>query len=131
MGAWPGTVTFRHPDLGRVLFCHGTPWSETDGFTHLTAEESLRPVFEGVAADVVVCGHTHMQFDRVVGATRVVNAGSVGQPFGEPGANWLLPAEEMAAAFANLSFSSNAPRWPPPNKRLPPTAAAAILNRRG
>jgi len=35
-----------------------------------------------VAADVVVCGHTHMQLDRRVGGVRVVNAGSVGMPFG-------------------------------------------------
>ena len=31
-----------------------------------------------------------MQFDRTIGATRVVNAGSVGMPYGEPGAYWLL-----------------------------------------
>ncbi len=31
-----------------------------------------------------------MQFDRMIGATRVVNAGSVGMPFDEPGAYWLL-----------------------------------------
>jgi hypothetical protein len=39
---------------------------------------------------MVVCGHTHMQFDRMIGSIRVVNAGSVGMPFGEPGADWLL-----------------------------------------
>jgi len=31
-----------------------------------------------------------MQFDRMIGSVRVVNAGSVGMPFGEPGADWLL-----------------------------------------
>jgi hypothetical protein len=31
-----------------------------------------------------------MQFDRMIGSTRVINAGSVGMPFGEPGAYWLL-----------------------------------------
>ena len=31
-----------------------------------------------------------MQFDRTIGTVRVVNAGSVGMPFGEPGAYWLL-----------------------------------------
>jgi hypothetical protein len=30
-----------------------------------------------------------MQFDRMVGTVRVVNAGSVGMPFGELGADWL------------------------------------------
>jgi diadenosine tetraphosphatase ApaH/serine/threonine PP2A family protein phosphatase len=42
------------------------------------------------ALEVVVCGHTHVQFDRQMGKTRVVNAGSVGEPYGEPGAHWLL-----------------------------------------
>jgi hypothetical protein len=31
-----------------------------------------------------------MQFDRQVGSTRVVNAGSVGEPFGAAGAYWLV-----------------------------------------
>jgi len=39
---------------------------------------------------MVVCGHTHMQFDRRVDDVRIVNAGSVGMPFGEAGAYWLL-----------------------------------------
>jgi diadenosine tetraphosphatase ApaH/serine/threonine PP2A family protein phosphatase len=59
-------------------------------FTRLTREDRLLPVFEGLNVPVVVCGHTHMQFDRMIGRTRVLNAGSVGMPFGEPGAYWLL-----------------------------------------
>jgi len=31
-----------------------------------------------------------MQFDRMVGSTRVVNAGSVGMPYGHPEADWLI-----------------------------------------
>ena len=48
------------------------------------------PIFEALNLPLVVCGHTHMQFDRTIGKTRVVNAGSVGMPFQEPGAYWLL-----------------------------------------
>jgi len=73
-----------------VLFCHSTPRSEAEIFTRLTPEERLLPIFEGLKASVAVCGHTHMQFDRMVGRTRVVNAGSIGEPFGAPGAFWLL-----------------------------------------
>jgi diadenosine tetraphosphatase ApaH/serine/threonine PP2A family protein phosphatase len=76
--------------LGRVLFCHATPRNDTEIFTRLTAEEILVPVFASAQADVVICGHTHMQFDRRVGDVRVINAGSIGTPFGEPGAYWLL-----------------------------------------
>ena len=72
------------------MFCHATPRNETEIFTRLTPEERLAPVFAGVDASVVVCGHTHMQFDRMVGGLRVVNAGSVGMPFGTTGADWLM-----------------------------------------
>jgi diadenosine tetraphosphatase ApaH/serine/threonine PP2A family protein phosphatase len=61
-----------------------------DTFTSRTSDEHLLPIFADLDASLVVCGHTHMQFDRVVGSTRIVNAGSVGMPFGEPGAYWLL-----------------------------------------
>jgi predicted phosphodiesterase len=87
---WPPTVRLEVPGLGDVLFCHATPRSDREILTVLTPEERLLPIFETVAASVVVCGHTHMQFDRMVGRTRVVNAGSVGMPFGHAGAYWLL-----------------------------------------
>ncbi|MGE3275127.1 MAG: metallophosphoesterase [Vicinamibacterales bacterium] len=90
IGAWPDTVTVEIPGLGPVLFCHATPRNDTDIFTRLTPEAELRPVFEAVEAPLVVCGHTHMAFDRTIGLTRVVNAGSVGMPFGPSGADWLL-----------------------------------------
>lgn len=88
--SWPKTTCINITGLGSVLFCHATPRDENEIFTRLTAEERLAPMFAGVNASVVVCGHTHMQFDRKIGAVRVVNAGSVGMPFGEPGADWLL-----------------------------------------
>jgi len=77
------------------LFCHSTPRSETEVFTRRTSEERLRPVVDGLGASVLVSGHTHMQFDRRVGATRVVNAGSIGMPFGAPGAYWALLGPEV------------------------------------
>lgn len=87
---WPKTVQLEIDGLGQVLFCHSTPRSETEVFTRLTSEDRLLSIFEGLNAAVVICGHTHMQFDRMIGRTRVVNAGSVGMPFGESGAYWLL-----------------------------------------
>jgi putative phosphoesterase len=90
LAGWPSTIRLRTPELGDVLFCHATPRNDTEIFTRLTPADRLLPVFDGVDTAVVVCGHTHMQFDRRVGRTRVVNAGSVGMPFGGPGAYWLL-----------------------------------------
>jgi predicted phosphodiesterase len=104
MAIWPRTVRLGIPGVGKVLFCHATPHSETDAFTRLTPEEVLLPVFQGLDADVVVCGHTHMQFDRMIGGTRVVNAGSVGMPFGRTGADWLLlgPGVDLRNTSYNL-----------------------------
>jgi putative phosphoesterase len=88
--AWPPTCRVTIRSLGEVLFCHATPRNDTEIFTRLTPDDRLLAIFEGLGASLVICGHTHMQFDRIIGTTRVVNAGSVGMPFGEPRADWLL-----------------------------------------
>jgi predicted phosphodiesterase len=89
--SWPGTVEVDVRGLGRVLFCHATPTSDLPILTRATPEEDVLRELGDVAADVVVCGHTHVQYDRRVGATRLVNAGSVGMPYeGSPDARWAL-----------------------------------------
>jgi putative phosphoesterase len=90
LATWPPAIQLEIPGLGDVLFCHATPRSDTECFTRYTPEERLLPVFDGIDVAVVVCGHTHMQFDRTVGRMRIINAGSVGMPFGDPGAYWLM-----------------------------------------
>jgi hypothetical protein len=95
LASWPKTVRLTVEGIGDVIFCHGTPRDDNEIFTSLTAEDRLRPVFDPLGVPLVVCGHTHMQFDRMIGKTRVVNAGSVGMPFGEPGADWLLVGPDV------------------------------------
>jgi predicted phosphodiesterase len=95
LARWPRTIQLEISGLGKVLFCHGTPRSETEIFTRLTSEERLLPIVDGLEVSAVVCGHTHMQFDRMIGHTRVVNAGSIGEPYGKPAAYWLLLAPEV------------------------------------
>jgi putative phosphoesterase len=90
LSTWPKTVTLEITGLGAVLFCLATPQNENDIFTRLTSDERLLPLFEGLDSATVVCGHTHMQFERKIGHTRIVNAGSIGMPFGKPGAHWIL-----------------------------------------
>ena len=115
LARWPKTLQLEIDGLGHVLFCHSTPRSETEVFTRLTSEDRLLPIFEGLDARVVVCGHTHMQFNRMIGRTRVVNAGSVGMPFGEAGAYWLLlgpdvqlrhTTYDLAKAFKRIRATS-------------------------
>jgi len=90
----PLTLAMEIEGAGEVLFCHATPRSDDEIFTAITPAERVRPMLEGVAQRVIVCGHTHMQFDRAVDGVRIVNAGSVGMPFGQPAAHWLLLAPD-------------------------------------
>jgi predicted phosphodiesterase len=106
---WPSTYDLDIPEIGHTLFCHATPRSDSELFTRVTAEERLAVLFGGVNASVVVCGHTHMQFDRTVGQCRVINAGSVGMPFQSPsGAYWLLLGPDAQLRRTNYDFGAAA-----------------------
>ena len=86
----PLTLSVDVDGVGPVLFCHATPRSDDEIVTVRTPKERAGEMLAGIAEPLVVCGHTHMQFDRTIGGTRLVNAGSVGMPYGTPGAHWLL-----------------------------------------
>ena len=76
----PDTQTVDVDGLGPVLFCHGSPRSDEEILTRISAEERVAAALAGVEEAVVVGGHTHVQFDRQVAGRRLVNAGSVGMP---------------------------------------------------
>ncbi|HWG56478.1 MAG TPA: metallophosphoesterase family protein [Gaiellaceae bacterium] len=74
-----------------VLYCHGSPRDDDEILTKVSPDERFRDALAGVRERVVVGGHTHVQFDRVVDGVRFVNAGSVGIPYeGRRGAFWAL-----------------------------------------
>ena len=56
-----------------------------------------RRCWASVDADLVVVGHTHMQFDRrLPSGLRIVNGGSVGMPYeGRRGAFWAILGPEV------------------------------------
>lgn len=110
LASWPPTLRIPIPAFGEVLFCHATPRSDTEIFTRLTPEAPLLPIFAEADVPLVICGHTHMQFDRKIGNIRVVNAGSVGMPFGEPGAYWLLLRPDVHLRHARYDLTSAAER---------------------
>jgi predicted phosphodiesterase len=110
IAGWPKTLRLEIPGLGEALFCHATPRNENECFTRLTPEDRLLPIFEGLGVSLVICGHTHMQFDRTIGKVRVVNAGSVGMPFGEPGADWLLLGPDVQLRHTSYDLAAAAER---------------------
>ncbi|MEV1329585.1 metallophosphoesterase family protein [Micromonospora costi] len=92
LAALPLSVTLEINGLGPVLFCHATPRDDEEVVLVDTRMARWAEVFADVPEEVrtVVCGHTHMPFTRLVDRRLVVNAGSVGMPYGGPGAYWAL-----------------------------------------
>jgi putative phosphoesterase len=118
LASFEDTVRLELDGFGPALFCHGSPRRDDEMLGLATPPELLRERLEGTDAALVVCGHTHMQFDRIADGIRVVNPGSVGMPYAErPGAYWSLLGPDvehrrteydLGAAAARLRRSS----WP-------------------
>jgi len=68
-------LTQTHIDGETMYLAHATP--QGDLFQYLQEDEVDRAV-EGIVAEYVLLGHTHIQFKKYVGRTMVVNPGSVG-----------------------------------------------------
>jgi putative phosphoesterase len=104
-----GTQLLEVDGLGPTLVCHGSPRSDSEILTAVTSEERLREILAGVDAAVVVCGHTHHQFDRIVDGVRLVNAGSVGMAYeGRPGAYWALLGSDVELRRTEYDYEAAA-----------------------
>jgi predicted phosphodiesterase len=92
----PMTVTLDVDGLGPTLFCHATPRRDDEMVLVDSPPERWAEVLGDVAEPTVVLGHTHMPYDRLAAGRRVVNPGSVGMPYGHPGAAWALLGPEVS-----------------------------------
>lgn len=72
---------FRLPleDGKELLLVHGAPADPAEELTHDMTDEEINALIGDDPADVVVCGMSHVPFDRVVGDVRIINVGSVGE----------------------------------------------------
>jgi predicted phosphodiesterase len=125
--SWPLTKELTIDGIGRVLFCHATPRNDTECFLKTTTDEKLQPIFDALGVQLVVCGHTHMQFDRIVGRTRIANAGSVGMPFQDAGAYWALLGPGVTLRRTVYDFEQAASRVRATAYPQAEQCAAAIL----
>ena len=108
IATWPLTRRLHVGGIGDVVFCHATPRNDNEIFMRTTSDKTLLPLFEPLGCHAVVCGHTHMQHDRTVGTTRVINAGSVGASFQGPGAYWVLlgPTVQLRRTYYDVEAAA-------------------------
>jgi predicted phosphodiesterase len=115
----PLSVTLEVDGLGPVRFCHATAVSDTAIVLVDSPIASYHAGFAGVTEPAVVLGHTHMPFDRLADRRRFVNPGSVGMPYGTPGAHWALLGPDVTlrctgydAQAAGAAMRAAAPEYP-------------------
>jgi putative phosphoesterase len=91
--------------VGLLRICHGSPRADIEALTPETTPERMAAACADLDADVLITGHTHIQFDRPVHGhprlTRHLNPGSVGLPYhtGDPGARWARIDGNAAEVF--------------------------------
>jgi diadenosine tetraphosphatase ApaH/serine/threonine PP2A family protein phosphatase len=96
IGSWPGGLSVAHSPAGGLRLCHGSPRSDIELLTSLTADDRLREATSGVEEPVVIHGHTHVQYRRNAVGRVIAGAGSVGLPYAaSPGARWVLISDEV------------------------------------
>jgi predicted phosphodiesterase len=105
LAALPHPVVLELEGFGEVLFCHGSPRADDEVLLVDTRLERWGEAFDGVPPEVrtVVGGHTHMPYLRLVDRRLVVVPGSVGMPYGRPGAHWAL-LEGGAVTFRRTEY---------------------------
>jgi putative phosphoesterase len=104
--AWPETLS-----LDGVLYCHATPRSDEEIVSPASPEERWAEVLAGVEEDVVVCGHTHLQYDERHAGHRVVNPGSVGSPTVRATAWWARIGPEIELRSTDYDTNATDDAW--------------------
>jgi putative phosphoesterase len=73
--------------LIRILMVHGSPYSNTEYLLEDKKEEDFTSIFLDSKADVIICGHSHKPYHRILENPNkkgtylhAINAGSVGKP---------------------------------------------------
>jgi predicted phosphodiesterase len=73
--------TFRLPlkDGSELVLVHGSPADPLEPISHDMSDEEVLSLLGDDPADIVICGGSHVPFDRTVGGVRIINVGSVGE----------------------------------------------------
>jgi putative phosphoesterase len=91
----------------RYFLVHGSPRDPLDEYLPVEAE-AWRARLEGIEADFVCVGHTHIPMDLEVDGRRIINPGSVGQPRdGDPRASYAI-IEDGEVSFHRVAYNITA-----------------------
>lgn len=129
------SIPLRLGDL-KVLLVHGSPRRVNEYLYEARPESSLERLLDLAEADVLVCGHTHLPYHRVLASGRhVVNAGSVGKPKdSDPRACYVVLAAEgdnLQVKFIRVTYDVEKAARAIENTAMPDEFAAMLRSGMG
>ncbi len=104
----PASIPVQLGDL-RVLLVHGSPRKVNEYLFEERPDAYFERMMDAAEADVLVCGHTHLPYHKVLPSGRqVINAGSVGKPKdGDPRAGYVVltvDGRELKVQFVRVAY---------------------------
>jgi putative phosphoesterase len=75
----------------KVLIVHGSPRQINEYLYETRPQEELEEIMSQADADILICGHTHLPYHKVINEKHLINAGSVGKPkHGDPMGTYVI-----------------------------------------
>lgn len=122
-------------DGHRFLLVHGSPRRINEYLFEDKPDATFARIAADAAADVIVCGHTHRPYDKIVEGTRFINVGSAGKPKdGDPRGCWALietSPDEVRVGFRRVAYDIEAAARAIETSELPSEFAAQLREARG
>lgn len=79
-----------------LLVVHGSPADPTEPFDINMSDDELIALLGDEPGDIIVCGGSHVPFERTVADVRIVNVGSVGEaPAGDHASATLVTTSQL------------------------------------
>jgi predicted phosphodiesterase len=90
IGQLPTIATLPIESGHTLLAVHGSPMDPSEAFSIEMSDEELVALLGDEPGDIIVCGGSHVPFDRPVADVRIVNVGSVGEAPGGKHADFTI-----------------------------------------
>lgn len=106
ISSWAEHISFEVDDK-KYLLVHGSPFNHINGYIYPDTDLNA---FSEVDADVIVMGHTHHPFERMLGNKRLINTGAVGLPrdVGNLSCFCIIDTEPFHVQHVRIPFDTGA-----------------------
>jgi predicted phosphodiesterase len=103
LGKLPTTARLPLENGDELLVVHGSPVDPTEPFSPEMSDEEMNALLGDDPADLIVCGGSHMSFERRLDDVTIVGVGSVGEA---PGGGWanavIVESSQLGTAISRM-----------------------------